>query len=107
MVIANGTPYSGLHTDPLRLKHAAATKLALTELFDGEPGNVRRFKSDFIDRMKNVGLKADFNVIVGENPRPATIAEEDWRNDLNRFVVLRFVGHLCRNHFTPSQGGSR
>jgi hypothetical protein len=32
MVIANDTPYSGSHTDPLRLKHAAATKLALCRL---------------------------------------------------------------------------
>jgi hypothetical protein len=33
MVIANGTPYSGFHSDPLYLKHAATTKLALTQLF--------------------------------------------------------------------------
>jgi hypothetical protein len=46
MVIANDTPYSGSHTDPLHLKHAAATKLALTIPFDGEPCNVHRFKSD-------------------------------------------------------------
>jgi hypothetical protein len=57
MVIANDTPYPGRHTDPSRLNHAAATKLALTELFDGEPGNVRCFKSDFIDCMKNIGLQ--------------------------------------------------
>jgi hypothetical protein len=56
MVIANDTHYSGLHTDPKRLKHAAATKLALSVLFDGEPSNVHRFKSDFIDRMKNCRL---------------------------------------------------
>jgi hypothetical protein len=30
MVIANDTRNSGLHTDPLHLKYAAATKLALT-----------------------------------------------------------------------------
>jgi hypothetical protein len=57
MVIANDTPYSGSHRDPLCLKHAAATKLALTIPFDGEPCNVHRFKSDFVDRMKNVRLK--------------------------------------------------
>jgi hypothetical protein len=49
MVIANYTPYSGSHTDPLHLKHAAVTKLALTIPFDGEPSNVHHFKSDFID----------------------------------------------------------
>jgi hypothetical protein len=91
MVIANDTPYSGLHTDPNRLKHAAATKLALTELFDGEPGNVRRFKSDFADRMKNVGLKAEFDVIVSENPRPDAISEADWQTDPNRFVVQNLL----------------
>jgi hypothetical protein len=44
--------HSGLHTGPQRLKHAAPTKLALTELFDGEAGNVHRFNSDFAQRMK-------------------------------------------------------
>jgi len=57
------------------LKHAAATKLALTVLFDGELGNVHCFHPDFIDRIKNVGLKLEFNVKVGENLRPAAIAE--------------------------------
>jgi hypothetical protein len=36
MVIANDTPYSGLHTNMLHLKHATATNLVLTVLFDGE-----------------------------------------------------------------------
>jgi hypothetical protein len=49
------------------LKHAEGTNLALTIPFDGEPINFHRLKSDFIDRMKNVGLKAEFNVKVGEN----------------------------------------
>jgi hypothetical protein len=73
MVIAN-TPYSGSHTDPLRLKHAAAAKLAITIPFDGEPCNDHLFKSDFIDRMKNVGLKSEYDVRISENPRPDTIA---------------------------------
>jgi hypothetical protein len=55
MVLANDTPYSGVHTNPLRLKHAATTKLALTALFDGEAGNVHRFKSDFAQQMRSVG----------------------------------------------------
>jgi hypothetical protein len=91
MVIANDTPYSGSHTDPLRLKHAAATKLALATPFDGEPSSVHRFKTDFIDRMKNIGLKAEFNVRVGENPRPIAIAEDAWQVDPNRFVVQNLL----------------
>jgi hypothetical protein len=47
---------TGLHANPSRLKHAAAIILALTELFDGEPGNVRCLESDFIYGMRNVGL---------------------------------------------------
>ena len=84
MVIANDTPYSGSHTAPLRLKHAAATKLALAIPFDDEPSNVHRFKTDFIDRMKNVGLKAEFNVRVGENPRPIAIADDAWQVTASR-----------------------
>jgi len=91
MVIANDTPYSGLHTDPLRLKHAAATKLALSELFNGDPGHVRRFKSDFCERMKNVGLKAEFDVIIQENPRPDNVTADNWQNDPNRFVVQNIL----------------
>jgi hypothetical protein len=91
MVIANDTPYSGSHTDPLRLKHAAATKLALATPFDGEPSSVHRFKTDFIDHMKNVGLKAEFNVRVGEKPRPIAIAEDAWQVDPNRFVVQNLL----------------
>jgi hypothetical protein len=43
MVIANDTPYPGLHADPLCLKHAAATKLAPSTPFDGEPCNVHLY----------------------------------------------------------------
>ena len=91
MVIANDTPYSGLHTDPLRLKHAAATKLALSELFNGDPGHVRRFKSDFCERMKNVGLKAEFDVIIQENPRPDNVTADNWQNDPTRFAVQNIL----------------
>ena len=101
MVIANDTPYSGTHTDPKRLKHAAATKLALTTPFDGEPSNIHRFKSDFIDRMKNVGLKSEFNVKVGENPRPADIAEDACLADPNRFVTRNVLDAYAG--FTLSQ----
>jgi hypothetical protein len=91
MVIANDTPYSGTHTDPKRLKHATAAKLALTTPFDVEPSNVHRFKSDFIDRMRNDGLKSEFNVQVGENPRPADIAEDAWLADPIRFVTRNIL----------------
>jgi hypothetical protein len=81
-----------LHTDPpLCLKHAAATKLALTVLFDGELGNVHCFHPDFIDRIKNVGLKLEFNVKVGENLRPAAIAELDWQADPNCFLIQNIL----------------
>ena len=64
-----------------------STKLALSIPFDGDPSNVHRFKMDFVDHLKNVGLKSEFNVRVGENPRPDAIAEDAWQADPNRFVV--------------------
>ncbi len=85
MVLVNDTPYSGLHIDPLRLKHAATTKLALTALFDGEAGNVHRFKSKFAQRMKSVGLMSEFNVKIGERPCPLGVAEAVWQTDPTRF----------------------
>jgi hypothetical protein len=42
-----------LYVGPLMLKHAVATKLASTQLFDSEPGNVHRLKSDFSMHEKN------------------------------------------------------
>ncbi len=97
-MIADDTPYSGLHTDPLRLKHAAATKLSLTVLFDGEPSNVNQFKPDVIDRMKSAGLKAEFNVKVGENPRLDAIAEDaaasHYASKQHRSCIAEFINNF-------------
>jgi len=60
-------------------------------LFDGELGNVHCFHPDFIDRIKNVGLKLEFNVKVGENLRPAAIAELDWQADPNCFLIQNIL----------------
>jgi hypothetical protein len=91
MVIANDTPYSGLHTNPQRLKHAAATKLALTELFDGEAGSIHRFKSDFAQRMKSVGLKMEFEIKIGERPRPLGVDDAVWLNDTTHFIFQNLL----------------
>ena len=46
--------------------------------------------------MRNDGLKSEFNVQVGENPRPADIAEDAWLADPNRFVTRNIVDTYVR-----------
>jgi hypothetical protein len=97
MVIANDTPYSGFHTDPQRLKHTATTKLALTELFYGEAGNVHHFTSEFAQQMKSVGLKSEFNIKNGERPCPLKIAETTWQTEPTNFIFQNLLDNYSGN----------
>jgi hypothetical protein len=41
--------------------------------------------------MHEEGLKAEFNVNVGENPRPADVADAIWQTDPNCFVFQNIL----------------
>ncbi len=68
----------GLHTYSLQLKHGVTFKAAILEPFDGVP--------------KNVGLKARFDIKVGEDTWPQNVDEAAWPQDPNGFITFwRYV----------------
>jgi hypothetical protein len=54
--------------------------------------------------MKNFGLISEFNVKVGENPRPDAIAEDAWLVDTNRFVIRNILDTYAGITFSHVKG---
>jgi hypothetical protein len=65
------------------------------------------FKSNFLDRMKNCGLKGEFNVKISQNPRLEVIAENAWQADWKSLRYSKYLEHLCRDHSSSGQSNSR
>jgi len=91
MVYVNDTPFKGTYNADDRLKHRNAVREDLPTKFDGSKDQFYRHSIEFIQRIKDTGLVAEFDIRIRENPRPDAIAECAWADHPDRFETINFL----------------